>query len=340
MKNRIAITLVLAALAVGVLASASIGQAASKAGSAQLSPGGTWQDVAPLPQTLFGPATVTDGTYVYAFGGYHFPENVGSTLDVVYRYTPSTDTWTTMTPMPQPSLIATAVYYPPTNKIYVFGGATRTPDPIIVYDTTLIYDIATNTWSSGATMPGPRYQMAGGYNSADGKIYLNGGYSASTIDTVSDATWKYDPAANSFTELAPSPIARGGPAFGIINGHFLVAGGRTNPDETLVATWDYNIASDTWTQKQDMPEPTNVPGSAVAAGQLWAMGGCTPTPCNPFPGLNAVESFDPGANTWSAAPSLNHARSFPGGAAIDNTLYAVGGRDGLDVSLDTVEKLV
>ena len=38
MKNRIAITLVLAALAVGVLASASIGQAASKAGSAQLSP--------------------------------------------------------------------------------------------------------------------------------------------------------------------------------------------------------------------------------------------------------------------------------------------------------------
>src|SRR6476469_2113030 len=26
-----------------------------------------WVDVAPLPQTLFGPATTTDGTYVYAF---------------------------------------------------------------------------------------------------------------------------------------------------------------------------------------------------------------------------------------------------------------------------------
>ena len=157
MKNRIAITLALTALAVGVLASASIGQAASKTGSAQLSPGGTWQDVAPLPQTLFGPATTTDGTYVYAFGGYHFPENIGSTLDTVYRYDPAANAWTTLTPMPQVSLIASAVYNPPTNKIYVFGGATRTPDPPVNYDTTLIYDVATDTWSSGATMPGLSY---------------------------------------------------------------------------------------------------------------------------------------------------------------------------------------
>ena len=176
MKNRIAITFALAALAVGVLA----GQAASKAGSAQLSPGGTWQDVAPLPQTLFGPATATDGTYVYAFGGYHFPENIGSTLNTVYRYNPATDTWTTLAPMPQPSLIASAVYYPPTNKIYVFGGSDR--DLQIVFDLTQIYDIATNTWSMGAPMPAPRSQMARGYNSADGKIYVNGGYETAFIE--------------------------------------------------------------------------------------------------------------------------------------------------------------
>ena len=80
-----------------------------------------------------------------------------------------------MAPMPQPSLIASAVYYPPTNKIYVFGGATRSPDPIVIYDTTLIYDIATNTWSRAqpcrARSPDGR-----GYNPADGKIYLNGGF--------------------------------------------------------------------------------------------------------------------------------------------------------------------
>src|SRR5437867_3362334 len=93
------------------------------------------------------------------------------------------------------------------------------------------------------TLFGPATTSDGAYNTADGKIYLNGGYSGSTIDTVVDTTWKYDPVANSFTVLAPSPAAQGGPAFGIINGHFLIAGGRTNPDETRVQTFDYNIAS-------------------------------------------------------------------------------------------------
>src|SRR5262245_36751115 len=256
-----------------------------------------WVDVAPLPQTLFGPATTTDGTYVYAIGGYHFPEAVGSTLNTLYRYNPATNTWTTLAPMPQPSLIASAVYYPPTNKIYVFGGATRTPDPVVIYNTTLIYDIASNTWTSGAAMPAPRYQMAGAYNTADQKIYLNAGYETSTIDSVQATTWKYDPVANTFTVLAPSPIMRGGPAAGIVSGHLLVAGGRTNPDQTLVATYDYDIAANTWTLKQDMPRPTNVPGFAIAQGKLWSIGGCTPTPCNPFPGMNNVSSFDRVANT-------------------------------------------
>src|SRR4029077_14630330 len=97
-----------------------------------------------------------------------------------------------MAPMPQPSLIASAVYYPPTNKIYVFGGGTRTPDPVVIYDTTLIYDVATNAWSTGAAMPATRYQMAAGYNPADGKIYLNGGFLDVTIDTVQARTWKYN----------------------------------------------------------------------------------------------------------------------------------------------------
>jgi N-acetylneuraminic acid mutarotase len=259
---------------VALTVAALVGSMASTAATSIPAGGASWVDVATLPQTVFGPATTSDGTYVYAFGGYHFPEAVGSTLDTVYRYDPAANTWSTLAPMPHVALLASAVYYPPTNKIYVFGGANRTPDPIVDYDTTLIYDIASNTWSTGATMPGPRSQMGSGYDSANGKIYLNGGYSDSTqgIGSVTATTWSYDPVANSFALLADSPIARGGPAAGVVNGHFVVAGGRTSipADETLVATYDYDIASDSWTQKQDMPQPTNVPGSAVALGQLWA----------------------------------------------------------------------
>ena len=134
--TKLVITLIVAFAGFSVLL--GTGQASNGSAVRYAAPSGGWQDVAPLPQTVFGPATASDGTYVYAIGGYHFPEAIGSTLDTVYRYDPTANTWTTMTPMPQPSLIASAVYYPPTNKIYVFGGATRTPDPLITYDTTLM----------------------------------------------------------------------------------------------------------------------------------------------------------------------------------------------------------
>ena len=156
--------LVAAAALAGSMASTAATSTGPRTSLDGIPTGAAWLDVAPLPQSLFGPATTTDGRYVYAIGGYHFPETIGSTLNTVYRYDPVANTWATMAPMPQPSLIASAVYYPPTNKIYVFGGATRAPDPIITYDTTLIYDVMSNTWSSGAAMPAPRYQMAPGYN--------------------------------------------------------------------------------------------------------------------------------------------------------------------------------
>ena len=212
--------------------------------------------MAPLPQTLFGGGAASDGTYVYVFGGYHFPAAPGSTLNTVYRYNIATDTWATLStsaPMPQAALMPSAVFYPPTNKIYVFGGSTRTPDPVVVYDVTRIYDIATNTWSMGPTMPATRQQMASGYNPANGKIYLQGGFQTSTIDSVQATTWEFDPVAGTFTVKAPSPATQAGPASGIVNGHLYVAGGRTNPDMVLALTWDYNIAANTWQARMDMP---------------------------------------------------------------------------------------
>ena len=65
---------------------------------------------------------------------------------------------------------ASAVYAPNVNKLFVFGG--DSPNTAIVVNTTRIYDIATNTWSSGTPMPDVRAFMASGY--FNGKIYLVG----------------------------------------------------------------------------------------------------------------------------------------------------------------------
>ena len=138
--------------------------------------------------------------------------------------------------------------------------------------------------------------MASGYNPANGKIYLVGGYETAFIDSVSSQTWEFDPVANTFTVKTPSPNIQGGTASGIINGHLYMAGGRTNPDAVLDMTWDYDIAADTWTQRQSMPVAENVPGSVVADGQLWAIGGGEPF-TTPFT-TTGVESYDPATDTW------------------------------------------
>ena len=101
---------------------------------------------------------------------------------------------------------------------------------------TRIYDIATNTWTMGAAMPAPRSQMASGYNPANGRIYLNGGFETSTIDSVQNTTWEYDPVANSFAVKAPSPALQAGTTSGIINGKLYMSGGRsfTNMVDTFL----------------------------------------------------------------------------------------------------------
>jgi Kelch motif/Galactose oxidase, central domain len=154
--------------------------------------------------------------------------------------------------------MASAVYYPTTNDTYVFGGFNFNNGTAI--NLTRIYDIATDTWSAGPNMPGGRQQMASGYNPANGKIYLAGGYTDGFVNTAQTTLWEFDPVAGSFTVKAPMPNALGGPAFGVINNHFIVAGGRDVNEIVLGATYSYDVATDTWATRAPMPSPTNVPG--------------------------------------------------------------------------------
>ena len=111
-----------------------------------------------MPLDLDYPAGVSDGTYFYNISGYSF--SVGDLVDTVYRYNPGTNSWDTRASIPVPVISHIAVYYPPTNKIYVFGGQDVAGDN---FNNTQIYDIASNTWSAGANMPDVGSFMAGGY---------------------------------------------------------------------------------------------------------------------------------------------------------------------------------
>ncbi len=235
------------------------------AGLANATPGGgdAWQTVAPMPADLYGGGSASDGTYAYVAGGYSLI--AGGDRNTLYRYDPAANSWATRAPMADAVTMPSAVYYPPTNKLYVFGGQNA---GLTVTATTRIYDIATNTWSTGANMPDVRGFMASAYNPGNGKIYLVAGYNTPQVTSAQVTNWEYDPIANNFTVRAPIPHGTGGSAHGIINGHMYVAGGRDATNTVIGLVYDYDIAANSWTARASMPTPTNVPGSGVMEGKL------------------------------------------------------------------------
>ena len=305
---------------------------------------GPWTQAAPVGIDHYGGFMDSDGAFAYEGGGYSF--SVGDNTNEFGKFDPVANAWTPLAPVPD--LInaeASAVYAPNVNELFVFGG--DSPNSGIVVNTTRIYDIATNTWSSGAPMPDVRAFMASGY--FNGKIYLVGGYNTGNVDPSFGQVWEYDPVTNTFnTSRTSMPATLGGPGFGVINGHLYVAGGRDINNTNLSTLYDYDIAADAWTQRANLPSGINVPGSAVIGGKLWVFGGGNPfangsgaAPVSAKKGLgawlkrlfrpdttNVMQVYDPVSDSWSNGPSLNLQRSFPAGTHVGNTAVAVGGYDG------------
>src|ERR1043166_3025562 len=295
---------------------------------------GPWTQAAPVAIDHYGGFMDSNGTVAWEGGGYSFSQ--AGDINQFGRFDPVANTWTPLAPVPDlNNAMASAVYATNVNKLFVFGGiniATQT-----VVNTTRIYDVASNTWSSGANMPDVRSFMASGY--FNNKIYLVGGYSTGNITPAFLQVWEYDTVLNTFVTKTPvpAPAGFGGAGSGVINGRLYVAGGRDANNSILSSLWDYNIATDSWTQRANLPAADNVPGAAVISGKLWIFGGG-----NPFSGFaalprkgvlapdttNALEIYDPASDSWSAGPNLIQARSFPAGKNVGNTAVAVGGYTG------------
>ena len=180
---------------------------------------GNWTYAAPVGEEHYGGFMDSDGTFGYEGGGYSF--YYSDNIDDFGRFDPVANTWTPLAPVPDlNNCMASGVYAPNVNKLFVFGGE-RVSSATVV-NTTRIYDIATNTWSTGAPMPDVRAFMASGYY--NGKIYLVGGYSTGGYVPAFLQTWEYDPVANTFAIETSIPASTG-------------FGGAGSGWSTVICTW-------------------------------------------------------------------------------------------------------
>ncbi len=297
-----------------------------------------WVTRSSLPITEYGAGVATDGKYAYVFGGYSFTP--AGDITQTLRYDPDSYAFTSLSPIPRVATLASALYSPLNNKIYVFGGEKVSSGEI--YSTTLVYNITSNTWISGAPMPDTRAYMASGYDK--GKIYLAGGLSAEQLETASNQLWVYDVTLNSWATKTEMPGALFGPASAVIDGKFYVIAGRDATGSLLNTTYIYDIASDTWTTGANALNPVYVPGSAVSNGRIWLIGGGTPflgevvssSAASISPNaLTSTQVYTPVTNSWAVGPVLNFARSFGSATSIVDIPIIFGGYNGVTTTGET-----
>ncbi len=187
----------------------------------------TWATRAPMPTARHGAAAESGGK-IYVIGG-----SPGSCvrLATVEAYDPVTNTWTTKAPMPTARFGLRAAAY--NHKIYAIGGNTACNSPYSLTAANEVYDPATNTWQTLASLPIPR--EGHGVAASHGLIYSIGGYYQSMLGTD-----VYDPVADRWTAATPLPTPRD--SMGVTatdDGRiFAIGGGKLIPDG-----WDYTFST-------------------------------------------------------------------------------------------------
>ena len=189
---------------------------------------GDSEDVAQMNDVRYDHGYAADNFgRVYALGGIGVRQE-NEIWSQAERYTPSTDTWTSIASLPTP-LHGMSAIGDGNGHIFVFGG-TSTLDDTGLQDSVLQYDVGSNTWSSVAPMPVPTRDSAVVMDE-DGLIYVLGGMTASG---PTDAVHVYDPTFNSWAaETAlPEPVYSHAAVYDSL-GRIMVAGGF---DATNTAT--------------------------------------------------------------------------------------------------------
>ena len=281
--------------------------------------------ISPVPTAAYGIGVDTDGTALYAAGGYQ-----SSAVSRFARYDPAPGTWTLLAALPQATYGAATIYAPNVNKLYVFGGFTGTA----VVATTQVYDLATGTWAAGPALPAPRESLAGSYY--NGKIYLVGGQSTTMFNSAQAQTWEYDPVAASWTTTrlnVPAPVT--GPGAGLVGGRLYILAGADTSGAPVTTTYEYNIAANTWTTRAAVPTGLFGPGSAVVNGTIWLLGGGQPFRADhpaaggaPAAVQSLTQIYDVASDSWSSGPTLTLARNVIGSTYLAGKVYAIGGYNG------------
>jgi N-acetylneuraminic acid mutarotase len=248
------------------------------------------------PPARSGVGAARIGGTAYVVGG--ALEREGSFVRSLLAYEFGSGKWSEKARLPEP--IAFPAVAALGGRLYVFGG--------LHADNThcghaWFYDPATDRWHDLAPLPTARSRAT--CTVLQGKLAVIGGISPeAAVGINSDKVEVYDPAARTWSRLAPMPTARHGHVSEFVKDRLVVAGGYGERQLDSVEMWDPGAG---WTKVASLPETRGFALSVAFDGEMWVFGsrGAAAHPLR----------FDPAAGKWTATTAEDTARHR--GAAVE-----------------------
>jgi hypothetical protein len=209
-------------------------------------------------------------------------------------------------------------------------------------------------WVKMAPFPEPEEELYG--ITANGKMYVLGGYGSNPSGNPAGLVYEYDPATDHWTKKKSMPVPVHHQAQAEYRGKIYMFGGFRYPEpgawQPVDNAWEYDPAADTWKALAPMPGKR---GSAIAeqvGGKIYVIGGATTNPgsketavfaSRPARSVGTNEVYDPATNKWETRSAMPTARNHAFSGAVNGKIYVLGGRIGspfitVSSNVDVVEE--
>jgi len=200
-------------------------------------------------------------------------------------------------------------------RIYVIGGSTAGGRTGV----TQILDLASRTWSFGASVPEPTDWGSAAW--AGGELHFLGGVTNRAPATAQHFVYRPDGDTWRAAEPLPTQIA-GTAVVALATKIYLFAGNSGASPAHTSGTFVFDTRTGAWSAATAVPGARINWAGAAASGRAYLMGGGTP-------GLRTsadILLFDPTEDAWRSLGSLPRPREAHGVGAAGGLVCALGGR--------------
>ncbi|KAM9854344.1 kelch-like protein 36 [Aulostomus maculatus] len=261
---------------------------------------GNWEVETELPAQRSHHCLAVLGGFIFAAGGSSSRDNGGdSACNLLYRYDPRHNQWTTGAPMNQQRV---DFYLGAVGACLIAVGGRNDTGALSSVE---LYCPAEDCWSYVAELPRFTYGHAGTVHR--GVVYISGGHDYQ-IGPYRKDVLSYDPSRDGdvWVEHQPMSLARRWHCMASLN-HLIYAIGGSDDHEYTTERFDilhvesYDPCSGQWTKVVPLLLPNSEAGMSVWGGRIYVLGGYS---WESMAFSRASQVYDPDKGTWSRGPDL------------------------------------